>query len=1203
MARYLYSRTSQVAGFHAAQGGLSFARCFERLVLQDLINGACRFTALHAVLESMWFVLMAESSIEHHRQALGGDGLPRGDQSGPEPLTLCDREAIRTPAGIQPHGFLLVLDDSSHRVVQMSDNAPGLLGIDNLIGEPLSSVVPEEARPLLEQALRGTGLDDLPAQICTVEAGPAAALAWYSLIAHRHAGMLILEFEEAASHNDFNFQTVYSLAQGFVRRLQEADSIDALMSITAAEVRRLTGFNRALIYRFDEEANGLVVGESGNGVLPSYLGRWFPASDIPRQARQLYEVNRLRLVPDAAYTPVPISPALSPRTGTPLDMTHCVLRSVSPVHRAYMRNMGTAASMSVSVMRAGRLWGLISCHHSTPHHVPHEVRSACDFLAQVFALQLEAREQQEDFELRVRSKDFHAAILSSMNREESVIRGIEQAEHPLLNLVCGDGAALVIGEEVRLFGDAPTTRDVSAIAQWFAAEIRRDVHATESLPDSLRSRLERPDAACGVLAVSLSPLRRSALLWFRQETVQQIMWAGRPAAHDAEGMSRTFEPWTDTVHGRARAWKPAEKAAAAGLRTVLMASMLRDAEELAALQRRAANEALRVSEQRLRLAVDASPILLLTTDAELRCTWIGKGHAQLAPSRVLGRRLDDIVEPARVAELTALMRRVLETAKPERAIVTLRLDPAQPQEHFDVSVEPLLAEAEEGLAIAAVDITERVRSAEALQESERLFRSMAESSPGFVWTTDANGVVNYLNGTWQRFTGRGAPFHESRDESIHPDDRDEAERVFWQALSRREPFRAHYRLRRADGEYRWVLDQGAPRTTAGGELLGYVGSGLDVTDQEEARETLARSREELELSVRERTAALERTHEQLRLSERMASLGTLSAGLGHDMGNLLLPVRLRLDALRSSPLPDEIREDIDAIASCAEYLQRLAAGLRLFTLDPADNEASEGVTRVDHWWAEVQTFLKNALPAGVSLSADFSKATPVLGVPRHQLTQAIFNLVQNAGDAMRARGRGAVQLRLAPAGAGWAELCVIDNGPGMSEDVRLRCLEPFFSTKTRKLSTGLGLALVQGVIKSVKGQIAVQSAPGQGTRFTLSLPTPATLTPTTAPGLAVVSVQDPRRSAFIVSVLNGAGMATRPIAGEQVPRDADLWVADDASGGILEFLESGPRHVAVLFSSRRDVPTHPRLRAVDSSALATTIRRELEEALSLLKHA
>lgn len=434
---------------------------------------------------------------------------------------------------------------------------------------------------------------------------------------------------------------------------------------------------------------------------------------------------------------------------------------------------------------------------------------------------------------------------------------------------------------------------------------------------------------------------------------------------------------------------------------------------------------------------------------------------------------------------------------------------------------------------------------------------MAESSPVFVWTTDRNGVVTYLNGTWQRFTGRGAPFNQSHDACVHEDDRDDLEYAFWRAHETNAAFQSRYRLRRFDGVYRWVQDQGAPLLGPGGELVGYVGSAMDVTEQEEARHALARSAEELEVSVRDRTAALERSHRQLRLSERMAALGTLSAGLGHDMGNLLLPVRLRLETLLTEHLTAHARGDVEAIAACVEHLQRLASGLRLFTLDAADNEASEGTTHVERWWSEVQTFLKNAVPKGVTLSTHLSKTVPELGVPRHQLTQAVFNLIQNAGDALGHGSSGNVEIHLAPAGAGWAELTVSDDGPGMPEEVRQRCLEPFFSTKTRKLSTGLGLALVQGVVKSVNGQIAVQSSPGRGTRVVLTLPTDGARPVSAEPLLAFVSVQDARRSAFIVSVLNGMGLCARPMMEAKPPRGARLWVLDGPAEAAEEFAAGG----------------------------------------------
>jgi PAS domain S-box-containing protein len=264
----------------------------------------------------------------------------------------------------------------------------------------------------------------------------------------------------------------------------------------------------------------------------------------------------------------------------------------------------------------------------------------------------------------------------------------------------------------------------------------------------------------------------------------------------------------------------------------------------------------------------------------------------------------------------------------------------------------------------------------------------------------------------------------------------------------------------------------------------------DITARKHTEAELARHRDRLEHLVLERTRELEVSHERLRLADRLASVGTLTAGLGHDMGNLLLPVRMHLASLERLTLPHAAHHHLGAIKTACDYLQRLCHGLRLFALDPDKSIAGE-TTSLSTWWPAVETFLRNTLPKGISLEEDFAADLPALALAPHMLTQIVHNLVQNAGEAMRARGSGRVRIAArAISGADSMEFTVSDDGPGMSPEVRARCMEPFFTTRTRRISTGLGLALVHGLVTRVHGQIEIQSEPGHGTAFRLTLPLP-----------------------------------------------------------------------------------------------------------------
>ncbi|HET9944250.1 MAG TPA: GAF domain-containing protein, partial [Actinomycetes bacterium] len=295
-------------------------------------------------------------------------------------LTNCEREPIHVPGSIQPHGVLLGLREPDLTVVQVSANLADLLGVrpDDALGRPVEAVV----RGALADALReAAGESSDPSEhyplSSTVEVGgvPVAVDA----LLHRSGGLLVVELEPGAG--PLTFDSTYRATRAAVGRVNRAGHPRELYRVAAEEVRRLTGFDRVMVYRFDQEWNGEVVAEDRLESLNSFLGLRYPSTDIPAQARELYKRNWLRLIPDVTYRPAPLQPVDNPVTGAPLDLSHSTLRSVSPIHVEYLQNMGVSASMSISLMNRGELWGLIACHHySGPHAPPYATRAAAEFL-------------------------------------------------------------------------------------------------------------------------------------------------------------------------------------------------------------------------------------------------------------------------------------------------------------------------------------------------------------------------------------------------------------------------------------------------------------------------------------------------------------------------------------------------------------------------------------------------------------------------------------------------------------------------------------------------------------------------------------------------------------------------------------------------------------------------------------------------------
>ncbi|MEX2217289.1 MAG: HAMP domain-containing sensor histidine kinase, partial [Phycisphaerales bacterium] len=413
-------------------------------------------------------------------------------------------------------------------------------------------------------------------------------------------------------------------------------------------------------------------------------------------------------------------------------------------------------------------------------------------------------------------------------------------------------------------------------------------------------------------------------------------------------------------------------------------------------------------------------------------------------------------------------------------------------------------------------------------------------------------------------------------------------------------------------------------------MMGAVGREIGAfVRRTRAEAELRAHRERLEELVRERTRALERSHERLRQAERLATVGTLAAGLGHDLSNLILPIRARLHSLAESRLSVAAAADVAAIGEAAGYLQRLASGLRLLAVDPERAAEREGHTDLAAWWRDVAGVFRAALPRGVRLEGSCPAGLPPVAVTASRLTQAVFNLVQNSAEALAGAGgqRGTVTIdaslarpeddgeeaqRPAPRPPA-VILRIADDGPGMAPTVAARCFEPYFSTKVRSVSTGMGLALVRGWVEAVGGSIHLRTNPGQGTEFTLRFPVavgvpaaaPSARTP--APLRAAITVDDRRTVGFLGAMIEAASARAAAWEGDGVP-DAELWVVGGAAARperIAAFLAQDPaRRVVALAESHGQPPppdadagAAPRVCYLGRRPTTSALRRSLMAAL------
>ncbi len=495
----------------------------------------------------------------------------------------CAREPIHIPGRIQPHGFLLAYDVSTRLLTHVSGNVEIFIGLDPvvLIGASLQDVIVNEA---LVTALMQTALiERQPIALGTYALGNRQ----FFVVAHRQTAQIIVEFEPLQTGDVF--AETYPVVDAFVTKLQRAQSVEEVCRFAVEEVQRLTQFGRVLAYCFDEDGHGDVIAEVVEAGYDAYLGLRFPASDIPAQARELYRLNRVRTIPDANYTPVPL--LADAAQAAPLDLSFAHLRSVSPVHVQYMKNMNTLASMSMSIMVGDRLWGLISCHHALAKSVTSHIRIACDLLGKILSLQVEAREAQAENARLLDSRRMLVELLAAIADREFFADGLLEAADTLLAFVRASGVAIVVNDDYRSAGVVPDEPMLRRIVDWLDTNNRRDIFSTSNLEQVNPEFAACASTASGMLALSISELYPNYILWFRPEIVKAVQWAGQPAKTrviSSAGVPQlsprtSFTAWSEIVRGQALRWENAELEAAIEFRSAVLGIVLRQAEELAEL--------------------------------------------------------------------------------------------------------------------------------------------------------------------------------------------------------------------------------------------------------------------------------------------------------------------------------------------------------------------------------------------------------------------------------------------------------------------------------------------------------------------------------------------------------------------------------------------------------------------------------------------
>lgn len=476
-------------------------------------------------------------------------------------LSGCEHEPIQIPGLIQPHGVLFVVDAREDLILQAGGDTAGLLGHEGpVVGRKLREIIGRR----LEDVFEGAEATPSRRPLSLGRLGLGNSSVEFTVVAHQGREGIIVEVLPAAPAE--NADRALARIRAAADRMEAASELLDACGIAARETRRVTGYDRVMVYQFMSDGSGRVIAEERDEQLKPFLNHRYPATDIPVQARELYRQNRLRVIPAVDYTPLPILPASSPVTGEPLDMTHCTLRSVSPVHIKYLKNMGVAASMSVSLLVRGELWGLIACHNSQPKPICYEAQETCAHLGQILSREVRVREELERASVARRLDRAREAALQALRASDKPLDVLLALGPDLQGIVRSDGMAAKSQGIVVTNGDTPTEEQVQKLADWLEDRIHGiDCFSTDRLAENYPEASTFAPNAHGLVAVVLPGDSPLVLIWFRPEWVEEVNWAGNPhepASRDPGtgtlNPRRSFASWKETVRGRSRPWEPVD---------------------------------------------------------------------------------------------------------------------------------------------------------------------------------------------------------------------------------------------------------------------------------------------------------------------------------------------------------------------------------------------------------------------------------------------------------------------------------------------------------------------------------------------------------------------------------------------------------------------------------------------------------------------
>jgi PAS domain S-box-containing protein len=1043
-------------------------------------------------------------------------------------LEKCEHEPVQTPGCIQAHGVLLVLRRSDLTILQASENSRDWLGFspEDLLEKNVTVAVGESVARTIRDALDCERLEKAPLYLATLRPGQRENSRSLHVTLHTWSGLAFLELEDAGAADTESPDGLrpdpdyYGLVRQTLTRFQEASSLKALSQAIAEEVRRITDFDRVMVYRFHADDSGEIVAECKREDQASWMGWRYPAHDIPRPAREIFKKIWSRPVPDVRAELFEMVPLLNPDTREPLDMTYCSLRGASVMYTEYLDNMGVRAAFTLPLMREGELWGLVACHHDTPRLVSYRIRAACEFLARGASQQLLRAEERENMEYRIALEGANLALISKVALAPDLSAFTEGELHLGSALDCG-GAAIYCQETWNKVGQTPGIPEMAELGQWlltqaaFQEESPDPIFVTDCLSELYPAAKRFCDSASGLMAFCFSRAPLGLVLYFKRETLQTLTWAGDPyqlpviAGPNGPRLTarKSFEVWRETVSNRSLPWKKVESEATLKLRGLIIDMLVSRAEQLNTLRLRVAERTaeLTASKARLQSVLDAAThVAIIATDTETLITVFNSGAERMlgyTEAEMVGRQSPYLFHLqseliARGLELTAELGKPVQGVdivvgsarnghQEQREWTFVRKDGSRLTVSLVITglFDPSGALA--GFLGIATDVTERKRAEEQLREAKHFAESIAEQSTSLIYIFDIEKNENvYANRNVAQFLGYSSAQLSEMGENvlpsiIHPEDlpRIGQQHARFAEVMDSRVLDIEYRIRHASGKWRWhwarqtVFERGP-----NGAATQILGTAQDITERKQAEQDMQAAKEAAEAANRAKSRFL--------------------ANMSHEIRTPMNGVIGMTGLLLGTPLTPEQRDFTETIRASGESLlnvindildfSKVEAGKLTFeTLDFDLREVIEGT---------VDLLAESAGIKGLDLSGFIHPSVPthLRGDPG-RLRQVLMNLVGNA-IKFTAAGEVAMRVELAAETATHATLTfnVRDTGIGIAPEAQGKLFHAFnqadVSTTRKYGGTGLGLALSKQLIERMGGEIGLESVEGAGSTFWVTLP-------------------------------------------------------------------------------------------------------------------